>query len=707
MNNILGSAGDDSLEGISGPDNIIGFGGDDTYILESNDDIVIEQKDEGLDLVKVLIATPDGSYILPANIEESTLYSAVAFNLTGNNLDNTLTGNAFANTLDGAAGIDTLIGGAGDDTYIVDNAGDIVTEQLNEGTDLVQVGITTAGGTYALTDNVENGTLTNAVSYNLTGNALNNTLTGNSSANTLDGGSGDDTLDGGAGIDTLIGGEGDDTYIVDLTTTGALQDTITEIALATNNDKVQLRGSYTNTTAATLTLAANLEHLDASATATSLINLTGNTANNELTGNAANNILNGLAGADTMTGGEGNDTYVVDNLNDLVVELANEGVDLVQVGNNTSRGTYTLGDNLENAIITNKIAFNLTGNELDNNLVGNASSNILIGGDGDDTLDGLAGADAMEGGMGDDVYVVDNIRDTILELSGQGIDTVRSFINYSLAIRGNENIENLTLSGVKTIDATGNDLDNILIGNSAANAINGGEGNDTIDGGNGRDRLIGGLGDDIYIVDINTATGVLQDSLREVSNAGTDTIQLRGSHTGTVAGITLAYHFENLDISGTFSSLYNLTGNAANNQLTGNAANNVLNGGAGNDTLIGGLGNDTLAGGLGADVFVFNTALNGTTNRDTITDFLSGTDKINLENAIMTGLGLTTGQLTLDQFRSGAGISTAGDSSDRVIHNTTTGGLFYDADGNGSGDAVLFAILGANLQITHQDFWIV
>ncbi|EJZ22635.1 M10 family metallopeptidase [Rhizobium sp. Pop5] len=124
--------------------------------------------------------------------------------IIGNEADNTLWGNAGDDSLSGGSGNDTLIGGTGNDTYIVDDLGDVVTEGLNQGTDLINTSLSS----YALTNiaNVENLTYTGSASFTGTGNAL---------ANRITGGAGNDLLDGGAGSDTLIGGAGNDIYVVD------------------------------------------------------------------------------------------------------------------------------------------------------------------------------------------------------------------------------------------------------------------------------------------------------------------------------------------------------------------------------------------------------------------------------------------------------------------------------------------------------------
>jgi serralysin len=139
--------------------------------------------------------------------------------------------------------------------------------------------------------------------------------------------------------------------------------------------------------------------------------------------------------------------------------------------------------------------------------------------------------------------------------------------------------------------------------------------------------------------------------------------------------------------------------------LNGGAGNDTINGGAGNDTINGGIGTDTLTGDKGSDIFFFNSAFSklGLTSIDTITDFSVVDDAIQLENAVFTVLApLAT--LSTGAFFIGAA---AHDRDDRIIYDSSTGSLMYDGDGNGSGQAMEFAVLTTGLAITHDDFFIV
>ena len=144
----------------------------------------------------------------------------------------------------------------------------------------------------------------------------------------------------------------------------------------------------------------------------------------------------------------------------------------------------------------------------------------------------------------------------------------------------------------------------------------------------------------------------------------------------------------------TGAAAINGTGNALANRLTGNGAANMLNGGT---------GADTLAGGAGHDTFLFNTALSAT-NVDRITDFVMVDDTIRLENAVFTGLSV--GALAANAFTANmSGLAT--DVSDRVIYETDTGRLYFDADGTGASQRVLFAVLDTGLAMTAADFAVI
>ncbi|MDP2015592.1 calcium-binding protein [Hydrogenophaga sp.] len=401
-NLIKGNSGSNALDGGAGADTMIGGLGSDVYVVDNSADIVIEEVNEGTDLIMSSV-----TYTLLSEVENLTLIGSGAINGTGNSQVNVLTGNAFNNTLsgldgndtlyggggndslrggngndwlDGGVGNDTLNGGAGDDTYVVDSSLDQVIESAASGTDTVQSSIT-----WTLATNIENLVLTGTGTINGTGNAHNNVLTGNSAAN---------TLSGGTGADTLQGGLGNDIYLVD---------NAGDVVIESAGEGVDLVQS-----SVTHTLATNVENL--TLTGSSAINgtgnasdnhLVGNSGNNSLIGNAGNDTLDGGVGTDTMRGGTGDDTYFVERAADVVTENANEGSDSVR-----STVTLTLGANVEHLMLLGTAAIHGTGNTLNNQLTGNSGANSLSGGAGNDTLQGMAGNDTLIGGAGNDTYLL-------------------------------------------------------------------------------------------------------------------------------------------------------------------------------------------------------------------------------------------------------------------------------------------------------------
>jgi serralysin len=282
---IAGHDGDDTLDGGAGADTLAGGAGNDTYFIDNMDDRVLEAPGGGYDIVWTsanFAMAPD------AEIEElRAVAGASSLSLTGNGFNNRIEGTSGNDTLDGAGGIDTLVGGAGDDLYIVDNASDLVWEEVGQGYDTV-----IANASYALSANV--GVLKAAagtVAIDLIGNALANEIFGNPGANEIHGLDGNDSLYGDGGNDRIFGGIGQD----------LLYGGIGSDLLHGGDDGDTLYGDVGNDT------------LDGGAGNDLLY---GGTGSNRLMGQSGNDVLYGGANAETLQGGDGTDRLYGDVGND-------------------------------------------------------------------------------------------------------------------------------------------------------------------------------------------------------------------------------------------------------------------------------------------------------------------------------------------------------------------------------------------------------
>lgn len=341
----------------------------------------------------------------------------------------------------------------------------------SQGTDTVYGGV----GSDEINGNDGNDTLDSSKS----GSTAGDRLYGDGGNDSLIGGAGADTLIGGSGTDTMAGGAGDDRYQLD-----DAGDRIGEVA-----------GGGTDTVMASVdhVLAVNVENLELLYGAH---RGTGNALDNTITGNDGDNLLDGKGGADRLEGRDGSDTYVIDNSGDQVIEAATYGVDLVQ-----AYVSFTLSANVENLQM---LRFGTgTGNMLGNLITGSSGSETLYGLDGNDTLDGGGDQDLLVGGLGHDTYHVDNSRDAIVEIAGEGDDKVYASADYSLSA----NIEQLFLSGSARV-GQGNDIDNritgagnddTLLGHGGLDILYGGAGNDVLIGGTGPDAMYGQSGADRFV----------------------------------------------------------------------------------------------------------------------------------------------------------------------------------------------------------------
>ncbi|MEH3086241.1 MAG: PA14 domain-containing protein [Xylophilus ampelinus] len=702
-NTIRGNSLANFIDGGAGADTMTGLGGDDIYVVDNVNDAVVEADGGGNDTIRTNLA----SYTLGANLENLSFTGAAAHSGLGNAAGNVMKGSTGSDQLLGLAGNDTLYGGSGADTLLGGDGDDLLQSLLPNATGTAVNGLmaqyynnTTWSGTpviariepnFFTSTNGSPAPGVNSTNYTVTYSGY---LTVATAGYYSFGAAGDDvawlSLNGMTIGRSTAWNSGTTPFVPIYLEAGRVA---IEVKIMQGGGgaygKIYWRGP--NDSALTLVPASAYTYGDDTVI---------DSAGDRLEGGAGNDTLVGAQGADTMLGGTGDDLYVVTSPGDTLTELAGEGTDTVQASVNV-----TLGNNFENLTLVGAAALVGTGNELANVLAANdagsglyglAGNDTLIGGLGNDTLDGGVGADAMAGGAGNDLYLVDNVGDTVTEAANAGTDTVRSTVSYILG----DNVENLVLVGSGAINGTGNNLANTLQGNDANNLLRGGAGNDalagnggndTLDGGTGADAMAGGAGDDYYLVDD------LGDTVTEAAGEGTDTVS-------STVSFTLGAYLENLVLTGTGD--INGTGNTQANTITGNAGNNVLTGG-GSDTLLGGAGNDWLVfdnasqigradGGAGEDVLRL-TAPSGAVDLASLTGRVQNVEAIDLHNGMRGDMGVTLSAAVLSSLTdSRAALSLVMDQGDtlNLTGSWLQTGTATLANGNTVNDYALYASPG-------------
>ena len=263
VENIIGSAYDDTLIGDS-EDNVVEGGGGDDFI-EGGDGADSINGGDGVDTISYE-SSSEGVFVhLASNVygggdAEGDFIEGVE-NIIGSAYDDTLIGDERNNEIEGGDGADTIEGGLGIDTVSYENSSEAVQIDLT--------GSNTGGDAEGdMISEVEN----------IRGSEHDDTLRGDDEDNTIEGGDGDDVIEGGIGGDTIEGGDGVDTVSYEHSSEAV------EISLADNT----YRGG------------------DAQGdTIIEVENIIGSANEDILRGDGENNIIQGGTGDDVLEGGAG------------------------------------------------------------------------------------------------------------------------------------------------------------------------------------------------------------------------------------------------------------------------------------------------------------------------------------------------------------------------------------------------------------------
>jgi serralysin len=767
---LSGTAGDDTINGLGGNDTILGSTGSDVINGgDGFDSIEYKNATSGL-VVDFAAGTINGgaSGTMSFTNIERVVAGLGADRLSGNAAAQILTGQAGNDTLWGAGGVDTLWGANDADTFVFRETGTANADRINDfisGTDKILLDANVmsalgAGGQFAAGDGrfaanstgtaqdagdpVIFNTTTREVWYDADGSGAgarqliatlqsgaslvatdivvegsgapggggsgsntivgtegHDSLTGTDGNDTINGLGGNDTLNGMAGSDRLDGGLGNDVFHVEnqadvLIDAGGIDTVIARdigswtLAPGFENlvlDNGEERGPYVGignelNNHISASWGSSLEGRDGNDT---LIGAHGDPFDADRTnylfgGVGDDNLIGGAWVGDVLDGGAGDDTlYGHDHDSDTLIGGA---------GADTFLLTHLYEDDYSRPETISDFASGQDRIRLD------AAGDPELGASGrlapgDPRFYAAAGATGPHDS--DDRFIFDTSSGTLYVYGG-------SYPAQVATLGSGSGAASLAATDIEVINGTTPpppppDEGEVINGTSGNDTLSGTPGNDTINGLGGNDLFLAGSTGGADVIDGGTGFDSIEFKERATSAITVDFNS--GTITGGTAGGSI--NFSNIERI--------LTGNF-NDTLTGNAASQTLTGQNGNDTIAGGGAADTLWGGAGADAFVFREM--GVANADRISDWASGLDKVQLDDAAFASIGALGNFAAGDgRFWSAPGATAGHDANDRVIYNQTTGSLYYDADGSGAGAAQLIATLLGNPAIAATDIAVI
>ncbi len=661
VENLIGSANNDTLFGSNSANSLIGGDGDDQLFGFGGADAL--NGGNGFDTVNysgsaAITIRLDGSVGVGGQADGDTLTSIE--NIIGSGNNDFIYGFTGADTLEGGNGNDYISGSGGDDTLIGDGGDDILSggtgadiiDGGGAGFDAADYSLSTVGVQVDLLAGTATGgdaagdmlsridflngtsfadTLGGSSTYNeIYGGFGDDTLFGYDSSDRLNGGDGDDVIDGGIGADTIEGGAGSDTA------TYATSAMAVQINLASNSGA----GGDANGD-----IFSSIENVTGTAFSDSIF---ASTANNTINGGDGNDVIYGFAGndifdgqngddtinvgsgADIAYGGSGNDLLVFASFPyDVSVDDSTAGVTVYLDGATAGTGGYAEGDiysGFERVVLSN-------------------FADTVYGTGANESFYTLVGADTVYGGAGIDTVLYDTSAAISIGLDGA-------------AGSGGE-ADGDRLFGVEIIRAT--QSDDVLWGSSGDDTLYGQGGADLLRGNAGSDILDGGAG--IDTVSYSTSVAGVSISLAAGTASG-----------GDAAGDSLI-------------GIENLVGSGQNDSLTGDATDNNLSGGNGDDILIGGAGSDLFNGGNGFDTVDYAGSANGIS--------------LSIDGAFATGGDAAGDQLLFIEAVVGTNFS------DTIIGDTTaetlSGGLGNDSLTGGAGNDILLGGAGDDILVGGAD----